>query len=213
MGVNSERRMERRQTQAGLFDAWILKIKRWLDLIFGSQSSRVTITVRRVFESDFVYLKLLETEYSDELTERIRHWQAISKSTEIPYDLVITCDRLKRTLKSNLEGDITIFVNSHRFAVFRISKYLIGNRRRKDQVLVVDLDCVNTQVFRGLDGFAPQIADSLAIQLSKRSLADLKLLILFENQYGIESAKTRLEMGNRWLTVLMAYHESYFPKK
>lgn len=213
MGLNTDRRIERRQTQAGLFDAWILKIKRWLDLVFGVHSNRVTITVRRVFESDFIYLKLLETEYSDELTERIRHWHAITKSADVPYDLVITCDRLKRTLKSNLEGDITVFANSHRFGVFRISKYLIGNRRRKDQVLIVDLDCVNSEVFRGLDGFAPQIADSLAIQLSKRSLIDLKLLILFENQYGIESAKIRLEVGNRWLAVLMAYHESYFPKR
>jgi hypothetical protein len=67
------------------------------------------------------------------------------------------------------------------------------------------------QVLRGLDGFAPQICDSLAVQLTKRSPAELQRLVIFEDEFGIENHRERMAVSERWLDQLKFYHSQYFP--
>ena len=207
-----QREERRRATTDGRgFNIWLDRIRRWLDQLFARDSPDNRPTIRAEFSSQHVHCRSLYTSYQDELIERIRDWRVVFGSPDIRYDLVLTCDRLLRSEKARQMGELASLVTSHRFALFRVSKFLIGGKRRKDQVFVADLDCIQTQVFRGLDGFAPQICDSLAVQLTKRSLPELRRLVIFEDEFGIENHRERLAVSERWLDQVRFYHSQYFP--
>jgi hypothetical protein len=207
-----QREERRRATADGRgFNLWLERVRRWLDQLFARDSPDSQPTILAEFSSEYVRARSVRPTYSDELVERIRDWRIVCISPEIGYDLVLTCDRLLRSEKARQTGELASLVTSHRFALFRVSKYLIGGKRRKDQILIADLDCIQTQVFRGLDGFAPQICDSLAVQLTKRSLPELRRLAIFEDEFGIENHRERLAVSERWLDQVRFYHSQYFP--
>jgi hypothetical protein len=208
-----QQRAERRRATADGrgFNIWLERVRRWLDQLLSRDSPDSRPAILAEFSSEHVRARSIRATYSDELVERIRDWRIIFIAPEIGYDLVLTCDRLLRSEKARQTGELASLVTSHRFALFRVSKFLIGGKRRKDQIFIADLDCIQTQVFRGLDGFAPQICDSLAVQLTKRSLPELRRLAIFEDEFGIENHRERLAVSERWLDQVRFYHSQYFP--
>lgn len=193
---------------SGRKQSWLQRIRRWISRLFGG---RTTVnrgpTILREFESEFIRLLMLDAPYSDEEVERIRAWKAILRSQSDRYDILVVCDRLKRCRADVRAGEIRRFVTTHRFAAFRIARIPVKGKTRVDQLFIAELDCIRAQVFRGMDGFAPQIADSLAMQLRKRSLAELEMLL----DVG-DTLESRKLVRKRWAGCLLYYHNQYFPE-
>ncbi|HIK40405.1 hypothetical protein [Thermoleptolyngbya sp. M55_K2018_002] len=75
---------------------------------------------------------------------------------------------------------------------------------RVDVLFLADCCLCDAPGVRGLDGWALPITDSLALQLTKRSEAELKLL----TEYRTEDE--RRQVSDRWLGMLRAYCRDYF---
>lgn len=197
---------------AHAFRTWLKNIRVWIAKLLGkSAPSGNRSTIIREFESEHIRLLLLAANYEDEGVLRIRTWRCIFRAQNWKHDLLIVCDRIKQTRTAReLHG--TKLCSTHRFAVFRVSRMVVGGKLRSDCLLIADLDCVGFSMHsRGLDGFAPQIADSIAAQLKHRSERELGLLTSFENDAGVEIPGERLKVQARWLSVLRAYHLEYLP--
>lgn len=191
--------------------SWLVRIQKWIAKLFGKSTAHTVTAITRTFQSEFVFLILLGADYEDELTYRIRTWKAILRTQELQFDILLTCDRIKRSRRAASLGEIRSFAVSHRFGVFRLSKIPVSGKLKTDCLMMAELDCVRGQSVRSMDGFAPQISDSLAVQLTKRDVTDLKLLLLIENSQGVPTSIMRGIVRDRWRDCLIYYHSQYCP--
>lgn len=188
-------------------DRWLRRLRRWIDRVFvGGAPATVSLPLKTI-ETTLVFLRRLDCNYQDEFSTRITHWTCVFRSAELPYDLIVTCDRLRRSEAARLSGDITSLAVTHRIAVMRVGRTLIAGKRKKDTLLLTDLDAIGSSM-RFPDGWAPQITDSLALQLKYRSLTDLKRLVLFgaDDKDNDDERKSVLA---RWESILAAYVDEY----
>lgn len=189
---------------------WLKRLREWLNGLLRKSPAVATHRILRTETSPFVVLRQIEPDYEDDISVRIRYWRCIFINPSASHDLFLFCDRLRRTAAARRSGDITSLVTTHRFTVLRVSRMVVQGKRRTDVLMLADLDCVGaSNIFRGLDGCALPIIDSLALQLKKRQAWDLDMLVKFEDDHGKEIPKERRAVTGRWLDCLRYYHSDY----
>lgn len=193
---------------------WLARLKQWINRLFGKRTTTVTNRILRTEISQYVVIRQIEVHYEDEMSVRLRCWRAVPKDPDAKWDILLFCDRLKRTESARRRGDIGSFVKTHRFTVMRISRAILNGKQRTDLLLLADLDCVKPYMMnRGLDGCSFPIIDSLALQLKHRETWDLKMLTVFEDDRGVLLPNEKWAVTQRWKDCLLYYHGEYCEAK
>jgi hypothetical protein len=194
---------------------WFKRLRRWVLRVLGFRSAHsATPRILRAYEREHLRLLLLDSPYSDEHVERIAVWRGILRSPS-EYDVLLTCDRFKRAQPKNVSREKPFRggypTATHRLAVLRVSRILVKGQIRTDCLFLADVDLVGLAgVLRGVDGYAPVVLASMALQLTKRTPAELKLLLEFEADRGQEDTAERERVWLRWRDVLRAYAQEYY---
>lgn len=202
------------QQSHGKYRVWLGRLKRWALRLLGIRSShRPTARILKSYDREHIRLLMLAVDYVDEQFERIAVWRGILRSAQ-QHDLLLTCDRFKRQRPQNVSGKKSFRsaypTATHRIAVLRVSRFLVKGQVRTDCLFLADVDLMGVAgQIRGVDGYAPVIMASMALQLLSRSPQELQMLICFENDRGEESAIERQRVWMRWRDVLKAYAQEY----
>jgi hypothetical protein len=171
---------------------WFKRLRRWVLRVLGFRSAHsATPRILRAYEREHLRLLLLDSPYSDEHVERIAVWRGILRSPS-EYDVLLTCDRFKRAQPKNVSREKPFRggypTATHRLAVLRVSRILVKGQIRTDCLVLA----------------------SMALQLTKRTPAELKLLLEFEADRGQEDTAERERVWLRWRDVLRAYAQEYY---
>lgn len=190
-------------------NGWREQLRRWIKRLaarlFGGKSAGYRpVRIARRIDRQHISLLLLETgEEHLRGFVRVRVWRCVFRQAAW-FDLLITCDRISRTGLRSQEFTAAPTA-THRITIARHSKLSTHVKKlRVDVLFLADCCLTDSPGVRGLDGWALPITDSLALQLSKRGEAELRLL----TEYKDDDERSRV--SNRWLGILRAYCSDYF---